>query len=61
MSYLQLKFLFRRSLNKNKLWRSLDEAFEGIDSAIANTEKNLANARELFESYLNAIFTRKGK
>ncbi|MGD1929907.1 MAG: restriction endonuclease subunit S [Leptolyngbyaceae cyanobacterium] len=38
----------------------LDEAFEGIDSAISNTEKNLANARELFESYLNAIFTRKG-
>lgn len=38
----------------------LDEAFEGIDSAIANTEKNLANARELFESYLNAIFTHQG-
>jgi type I restriction enzyme S subunit len=38
----------------------LDEAFEGIDSAIANTERNIANARELFESYLNAIFTRKG-
>jgi type I restriction enzyme S subunit len=37
----------------------LDEAFEGIDGAIANTERNLANARELFESYLNAIFTRK--
>lgn len=37
----------------------LDEAFEGIDRAIANTEKNLANARELFESYLNAIFTQK--
>jgi len=30
----------------------LDEAFAGIDTAIANTEKNLANARELFESYL---------
>lgn len=39
----------------------LDEAFEGIDRAIANTEKNLANARELFESYLNAIFTQKGE
>jgi len=38
----------------------LDEAFEGIDRAIANTEKNLANARELFESYLNTIFTQKG-
>lgn len=39
----------------------LDEAFEGIDKAIANTEKNLANARELFESYLNYIFTQKGE
>lgn len=39
----------------------LDEAFEGIDRAIANTEKNLANSRELFESYLNAIFTHKGE
>ena len=38
----------------------LDEAFEGIDRAIAHTQKNLANARELFESYLNAIFTQKG-
>jgi type I restriction enzyme S subunit len=38
----------------------LDEAFEGIDQAISNTEKNLANARELFESYLNKIFTQKG-
>ena len=38
----------------------LDEAFAGIDAAVANTEKNLTNARELFEGYLNAIFTRKG-
>lgn len=29
----------------------LDEAFEGIDRAIANTEKNLANAQEIFESW----------
>lgn len=34
----------------------LDEAFAGIERAVANTEKNLANARELFESYLNSIF-----
>ncbi len=38
----------------------LDEAFEGIGRAVANAEKNLANARELFESYLNAVFTHKG-
>lgn len=31
----------------------LDEAFEGIDTAIANTERNLANARALFESAVN--------
>jgi type I restriction enzyme S subunit len=39
----------------------LDEVFAGIDAAVANTKKNLANARELFESYLNAVFTRKGE
>lgn len=38
----------------------LDEAFAGIDQAIANTEKNLANAHEVFESYLNGVFTQKG-
>lgn len=39
----------------------LDEAFQGISSAVANAEKNLANARELFESYLNSDFTQKGE
>jgi type I restriction enzyme, S subunit len=28
---------------------------------VANTEKNLANARELFDSYLNSVFTQKGE
>jgi type I restriction enzyme S subunit len=37
----------------------LDEAFEGIDGAIANTKKNLANAHELFESYLNSLDAEK--
>ena len=39
----------------------LDEAFEGIGTAVANAEKNLANARELFDSYLNSVFTQKGE
>ena len=38
----------------------LDEAFAGIDRAIANTEKNLVNAREVFESYVDGVFTQKG-
>jgi type I restriction enzyme S subunit len=33
----------------------LDEAFLAIDAALDNTEKNLANARELFGSYLNNV------
>jgi len=37
----------------------VDNAFEGIDRTIANTKKNLTNARELFENYLNAAFTQK--
>jgi type I restriction enzyme S subunit len=39
----------------------LDEAFEGISAAVANAEKNLANARELFDGYLNSVFTQKGE
>ena len=38
----------------------LDEAFEGIATATANAEKNLKNARALFESYLQAVFTQRG-
>ena len=39
----------------------LDEAFEGIATAKANAEKNLQNARAVFESYLNAVFTQRGE
>jgi type I restriction enzyme, S subunit len=39
----------------------LDEAFEGIDRAIVNTENNLTSARELFDSSLQFIFSNKGK
>jgi type I restriction enzyme, S subunit len=34
----------------------LDAAFEGIAIAKANAEKNLQNARELFESYAKSVF-----
>ena len=38
----------------------LDEAFEGIATAKANAEKNLKNARQLFESHLNFVFSQRG-
>lgn len=38
----------------------LDEAFECIATAKANTEKNLQNARELFDSHLGAVLEEGG-
>lgn len=38
----------------------LDEAFAGIATAKANTEKNLQNARALFESHLQSVFAQRG-
>ena len=39
----------------------LDEAFDGIATAKANAEKNLQNARAIFESHLQSVFTRRGE
>jgi type I restriction enzyme, S subunit len=38
----------------------LDEALEGIATARTNVEKNLRNARAVFESHLQFVFTRRG-
>lgn len=39
----------------------LDEAFDGIATAKANAEQNLQNARALFESQLQVVFTERGE
>ena len=52
---------YPKSLEEQKrIVAILDEAFEGLDRAAANAKKNLANARELFDSHLNAVFRQKG-
>jgi type I restriction enzyme S subunit len=56
-----LEFSFPSLPEQERIVAILDEAFTGIDAAIANTEKNLANAHELFESYINNVFTQKGE
>lgn len=38
-----------------------DEAFAGLAVATANAEKNLQNARALFESHLQSVFTQRGE
>ena len=37
----------------------LDEAFEALATAKANAEQNLENARSLFESHLESVFTKQ--
>ncbi len=39
----------------------LDEAFAALAKAKANAEKNLKNAKELFVSYLQGVFKKKGE
>jgi type I restriction enzyme S subunit len=39
----------------------LDEAIQGIAAAKANAEKNLQNARALFEGHLQSVFTQRGE
>jgi type I restriction enzyme S subunit len=39
----------------------LDKAFDSFATANANAEKNLQNARALFESHLQSVFTERGE
>jgi type I restriction enzyme S subunit len=39
----------------------LDQAFADLEQTRAKTEQNLKNARELFDSYLEQVFSQKGE
>ena len=52
---------FPRCPEQQRIVGILDEAFDGIATAKANAEKNLQNARALFESHLQSVFTQRGK
>jgi len=57
----RIRVSFPKSLEEQKqIVAILDKAFIAIDQAKANIEKNIANAKELFQSKLNAIFSQKG-
>lgn len=46
---------------QQKIVEKLDTAFDLIDRAKANIEKNIQNAKELFQSKLNQVFSEKGE
>ena len=47
-------------IEQKRIVQILDKAFEAIDKSITNTEKNLHNTKEIFDSYLNEIFSNPG-
>ncbi|EKO3426838.1 restriction endonuclease subunit S [Vibrio fluvialis] len=46
---------------QQKIVTILDKAFVDIEQARVNTEKNLQNARELFDSYFQQVFSERGE
>lgn len=53
---------YPKSLSEQqKIVALLDKCFQSIDRAKAIAEKNLQNAKELFNSYLNGVFEKKGE
>lgn len=56
----QSKIFFPPLPEQQKIVEKLFTAFELIDQAKANIEKNIQNAKELFQSKLNDVFSQKG-
>ena len=60
-AYKAIQITFPPLPEQQRIVGILDEAFEGIATAKANAEKNLQNARAIFESYLQSVFTQQGE
>lgn len=60
-SLMPLAISFPESLpEQQRIVALLDEAFAGLATAKANAEQNIKNARALFESHLDSIFSQNG-
>lgn len=58
----EVEIVYPKSLpEQQRIVSVLDAAFAAIAKAKANAEQNLKNARELFESYLQGVFEKKGE
>jgi len=58
---LDLEFLLAPPPEQTRIVGILDEAFEGIATATANAHENFQNARALFGSHLQSVFTQRGE
>lgn len=57
---LGLRLALPPLLEQRRIVAILDEAFVGLEAMRANAEKNLQNARELFESHIRGVFRHRG-
>lgn len=56
-----LQFSYPPLPEQQRIVAILDQAFDGIAAAKANAEKNLQNARALFASHLDSVFSQRGE
>lgn len=59
-AYKAMDIAFPQLPEQQRIVAILDDVFEGIATARATAEKNLQNARAIFESHLEAIFGQRG-
>ena len=57
---LEIRMPLPPNPEQQRIVTKLDAAFAALAEAQAHVERNRANARELFESYLNGVFEGKG-
>lgn len=57
----ELEIKYPDQAEQHRIVTLLDEAFAGIATAKANAEKSLQNARALFDSHLQSVFTERGE
>lgn len=60
-AYKAIKIAFPALPEQQRIAAILDEAFHGIAAVRAKAEQNLQNARAIFESHLQAVFSQKGE
>jgi type I restriction enzyme S subunit len=57
----EVEISFPPLLDQQRIVALLDEAFEGLATAKANVERNLQNARAIYASHLQAVFSQPGE
>jgi len=59
--YAEEQFVIPPLSEQKRIVKVLDEVFNKVEKTKKNAEKNLQNAKELFESYLQSVFANPGK